>query len=421
MSNCVFSKGEILLPKVGTDFTKWSVVACDQYTSEPEYWENVSKFVGSSPSTLHLTLPEIYLNGNDTPARIKKINATMDSYLTSGFFSAPKKKHLYIERTQRNGKTRKGIIGVVDLEEYDYSKGSQSKIRATEGTVLERIPPRVKVREHAPLELPHIMLLIDDIKKTVIEPLAQKKDSFEKAYDFRLMENSGSIIGYWVDDEESERIDRAISELGSYKEFAEKYGESEKGVLLFAVGDGNHSFATAKECWERLKKTLPSSELNSHPARFALTEIVNLHDDALEFEAIHRVVFGVDFADLKNELSHHYELSDSAEQVFTLICGNSEERIGILNPSSNLTVGSVQNFIDSYLENYGGSVDYIHGEDVVRQLSTDGKNVGFLLPSIEKSTLFPTVIRDGALPRKAFSMGHAWDKRFYLESRKISK
>lgn len=420
MNSPVFAPADILLPDNGIDMTKWSVVACDQFTSEPEYWERISKFVGESPSTLRLTLPEIYLSRNDISARIDKINSTMNSYLESGVFAHPEKRYIYVERTQRDGKIRKGLIGAVDLEEYDYSKGSQSKIRATEGTVLERIPPRVKVRENAPLELPHIMLLIDDAEKTVIEPLSAAKGAFKKAYDFKLMEDSGNLCGYWVNDDFSEKIDKAVASLGSQSVFEQKYGINGAGVLQFAVGDGNHSLATAKECWNSIKKKLPASSALSHPARYALVELVNLHDEALEFEAIHRVVFGVNPEDFRKELSRYYNIGDSAGQSFKMIYNGKEEKIGILNPSSNLAVGSLQKFIDFYLQNHGGSVDYIHGEEVVRRLSEEDGNIGFILPSIEKSSLFPTVIRDGALPRKAFSMGHAWDKRFYLEARKIT-
>ena len=421
MSKRTFAPGDILLPKNGTDMTKWSVVACDQYTSEPEYWNEVSSLVGDSPSTLHITFPEIYLEYSDGDARIESINRNMAKYINDGLFSDAVSKYIYVERTQRNGKIRRGLMGVVDLEEYDYMPGSQSKIRATEGTVLERIPPRVKIRKNAKLEIPHIMLLIDDAKKSVIEPLDEAKKSFEVAYDFTLMQNSGSIRGYFVSPEEEARIDAELSLLADEKLFNEKYNVSGKGVLQYAVGDGNHSLATAKECWRLAKENLSPDEYENHPARYALCELVNLHDTSLEFEAIHRVVFDIDPEKMRAALAEYYELSDSAEQKFVMVTAKGSEEIGIANPKSNLTVGSLQKFIDDYLRENGGKVDYIHGEDVVNRLGSEPKNAGFILPVISKDSFFPTVICDGALPRKTFSMGDAWDKRFYLEARIIKK
>lgn len=419
MASRVFSPGEILLPSKGVQMPKWSVVACDQYTSEPEYWNRVAAFVGDAPSTLKLTLPEIYLEDASSKDMISDINRAMTEYLSSGVFEGPRQSYIYVERTQRDGKVRRGLMGVVDLEEYEYLPGSQSKIRATEGTVLERIPPRVKVRENAPLELPHIMLLIDDDKKTVIEPLTKACESFETAYDFELMENSGSIRGFFVPETEAEKVDAALLKLADINAFEEKYSVNGKGVLQFAVGDGNHSLATAKECWNRTKKNLSPELIDTHPARFALCELVNLHDEALEFEPIHRVVFDVNPEKLYTALSEYYELSEDAEQTFEMVTSNGTKKVGIKDPKSNLTVGSLQKFIDEYLKGNGGRVDYIHGDEVVKRLGAETNNVGFLLPGISKASLFPTVIRDGVLPRKAFSMGHAWDKRFYLESRKI--
>lgn len=416
----IFNSADILIPK-NTDLKKWSVVACDQYTSEPEYWNEVSSLVGDSPSTLHITFPEIYLEDGDGDARIESINANMAKYINDGLFSDAVSKYIYVERTQRNGKIRRGLMGVVDLEEYDYMPGSQSKIRATEGTVLERIPPRVKIRKNANLEIPHIMLLIDDAKKSVIEPLDVVKKDLEVAYDFTLMQNSGSIRGYFVSAEEEARIDAELALLADEKLFNEKYNVSGKGVLQYAVGDGNHSLATAKECWRLAKENLSPDEYESHPARYALCELVNLHDTSLEFEAIHRVVFDIDPEKMRAALAEYYELSDSAEQKFVMVTAKGSEEIGIANPKSNLTVGSLQKFIDDYLKENGGRVDYIHGEDVVNRLGAEPSNAGFILPVISKESFFPTVICDGALPRKTFSMGDAWDKRFYLEARIIKK
>lgn len=420
MNNNAFQPGNILLPD-RADLTKWSVVACDQYTSQPEYWKAVSDFVGDAPSTLHITLPEIYLEGEDVDARIAGINRTMQQYLDTGILREIAGKYIYVERTQRDGVVRHGLMGVVDLECYDYRKGSQTLIRATEGTVLERIPPRVRVREHAALELPHIMLLIDDAQRTVIEPLCEEKARFETAYDFDLMQDSGSLRGYIVDDAAEKRIDAALQTLADPAAFHQKYQVPEdKGVLLFAVGDGNHSLATAKECYERIKAALPPEKASAHPARYALVELTNVHDAALQFEPIHRVVFDVDPQAMMEELAKYYELSD-AGQAFTCVIGDTKRTVHIKNPPSNLAVGTLQKFIDDYLTHHGGRVDYIHGDDVVEELAHDPKNIGFLLPPMAKEELFPTVILDGALPRKTFSMGHAYDKRFYLEARKIQE
>lgn len=419
MSKNVFSPGKILLPD-NADLSKWSVVACDQYTSQPEYWNEVADFVGDAPSTLHITLPEIYLEGDDVEERIAAINENMKNYLDAKVLRELSGKYIYVERTQRDGVVRHGLMGVVDLECYDYRKGSQTLIRATEGTVLERIPPRVRVRENAALEIPHIMLLIDDADCSVIEPLDTEKVNFEIAYDFELMQDSGKLRGYIVDDAATARIDAALKALADDEAFHKKYNVgADKGVLLFAVGDGNHSLATAKECYERVKKEIGTAAEN-HPARYALVELTNVHDKALEFEPIHRVVFDVEPAKMMEALSEYYELADDG-QAFTCVIGSEKKTVFVKNPPSNLAVGTLQKFIDEYLEKNGGRVDYIHGDDVVEELAKEPGNIGFLLPPMAKEELFPTVILDGALPRKTFSMGHAYDKRFYLEARKIKE
>lgn len=424
MSNIGFYAGEVYLPDEKNDLSKWSVVACDQFTSQPEYWDEVSDYVGDAPSTLKITLPEIYLEQDGVDERIKKINDTMDAYLKNGVLKSVGSKYIYVERTQRDGVCRRGLMGVVDLEEYNYLPGSKSLIRATEGTVLERIPPRVRVREHAALELPHIMLLIDDPEKTVIEPLSDSADTMDVAYDFTLMQSSGSIKGYFVDDDKAAAIGNALEKLADADVCASKYGVSDKGVLLFAVGDGNHSLATAKECYERIKKTLSKEEAAVHPARYALVEVVNVHDAALQFEPIHRVIFDIDADKLLAKLREYYKISDipvDGAQSFEYCSANGAGTLWIENPKSNLAVGSLQMFLDEYLKANGGRIDYIHGDDVVNELGCQPGNIGFLLPPMAKEDLFKTVLIDGALPRKTFSMGHAWDKRFYLETRRITK
>lgn len=414
-----FSKSDILIPEK-SDMTKWSVVACDQYTSEPEYWEDVTKIVGETPSTLKVTLPEIYLEDNNVSERIEKVNNEMQNLISNNFFKTLTDSLVYVERTQADGRVRKGLIGKVDLEDYSFAKDSQTLIRATEGTVLERIPPRVKVRENALLELPHIMLLIDDDKKEIIEGLTSKVTNNETVYDFDLMENGGHIKGYRLTDETANWVLDKMGELANKETFENKYQVKDKGVLLFSVGDGNHSLATAKTCYENLKKVLPKEQWENHPARYALVEVVNLHSDALNFEPIHRVVFGVNPENMVTELKKYYETSETGEgQKIEYVYKNTKGQLVIKNPKSNLAVGSLQMFIDEYLKNNGGKVDYVHGEAVTEKLGTQDGNIGFLLPNMHKSELFKTVIVDGALPRKTFSMGHSYDKRYYLEAREI--
>lgn len=416
-----FKAADILLPKSGTDLTKWSVVACDQYTSQPEYWNETEKIVGGAPSTLDLILPEVYLENSDVAQRIEKIHESMKKYIADGLFDEYKNSMIYVERMTADG-MRAGLVGMIDLEEYDYRKGSTSSVRATEATVVERIPPRIKVRNGAPLELPHIMILIDDGAETVIEPLTAKKSQMKKLYDFDLMQKGGHISGYLLSPEDIAAADKALTALGDKAAFNKKYGLDNAEVLLYAMGDGNHSLATAKEYYEQLKRENPDKDLSNHPARYALAEIVNLHSPALRFEAIHRIVEGVDTEKLLSALKSELGASDSeGVQQFTAVVGGNDITINVTNPTSNLTVGSLQQFLDKYIKENGGKVDYIHGEDVVRKLAAAPDSIGFLLPDMGKDELFPTVIKDGALPRKTFSMGHAEDKRFYMECRLITE
>lgn len=422
MNSTAFHNANILVPKNSVDMSKWSVIACDQYTSEPEYWKQVYSNVDSSPSTLNLILPELYLEDDDVASRIENIHDSMNKYLSDDIFDEYNNAMIYVERMQSNGILRQGIVGSIDLEKYDFSKSSTSEVRATEATVIERIPPRIKVRQGAPLELPHIMILIDDPDNTVIEPLAAKSASMNKLYDTELMQNGGSIKGWLVDESAQEAVDTALSALADPKTFNSKYGLSNSPVLLYAMGDGNHSLATAKEFYEQLKKANPGKDLSNHPARYALAEIVNLHSPALKFEAIHRLVYDVDCEELLHELSHTLELSDAKSSQYVITCcGGTEVKEYIHKQTSNLSVGSLQNFLDKYLKEHGGKIDYIHGADTVKALAEKHNGIGFILPDMDKSQLFPTVIKDGALPRKTFSMGHAEDKRFYIEARKITE
>lgn len=412
-------RANILLPK-DVDMTKWSVVACDQYTSEPEYWKEVEKEVGSSPSTLNLILPELYLEDTDVGDRIKKINKTMEEYLDESMFNEYKDTMIYLERTQKDGKVREGLMAMVDLEDYSYEKGSQTLIRATEKTVIERIPPRLKVRENASLELPHIMILIDDEKKNIIESLKDKVTSEDVVYDFDLMENGGHIKGYKLSDEVINGIESGLESLMDKDYFEKKYSVKNKGVLLFAMGDGNHSLATAKANYENLKKTMSEEEYLNNPARYALVEVVNLHSPALEFEPIHRVIFNTDVNNLVEELHKYYDINEDGDgEYFELVTKDFDKRLYISNPKSNIAVGSIQMFLDDYLKDHEGKLDYIHGDETTRSMGSEEGNVGILFEAMPKEELFRTVILDGALPRKTFSMGHSYDKRYYLEARKI--
>ena len=417
-----FGPADILLPRE-TDMTRWSVVACDQYTSEPAYWQRVEEFVGRAPSTLRLILPESCLEGPDVEGDIQQINLTMTRYLRDGVFREYPHAMIYVERTLHSGEVRRGLVGMVDLEQYDYEPGSGSLIRATEGTVLSRIPPRVAVRKNAPIELPHVMLLADDPERTVIEPLTGIRNRLERVYDFDLMEKGGRVTGWLLDREEQDRVAAALAALADPARFRARY-RADGPVMLFAVGDGNHSLATAKECYERQKKLLPPDRWAELPARYALVELVNLHDDSLKFEAIHRVVFGADPGELLDELLKFYSGAHSGEgegHVLRFVCGRSEGAVTVPHPAAQLPVATLQNFLDGYVVRKGSPchVDYIHGADVVRALTQRPETIGFLLPAMGKEELFPTVIHDGVLPRKTFSMGEAHDKRFYLEARKI--
>jgi hypothetical protein len=426
---------QVYLPQPGTDLKKWAVIACDQFTSEPEYWNQVEKMVGDAPSTLNLTFPEVYLEKSGEAKRIKNIQSTMRKYLDAGTLQ-PREGLIYVERTVA-GKTRKGIVLALDLERYDYTKGSTSLIRATEGTIVERLPPRMKIREGAALELPHILVLIDDPKRTVIEPLQALKSKLEKLYDFDLMLDSGHLTGYAVNLDSETKVVEALRGLAKPEIFAAKYGIDLKNpVLLFAMGDGNHSLATAKAIWEKIKPQVGMD----HPARYALVEIENVHDEGLEFEPIHRVLFGLKkslFAKIDSIFGKNFEYTpvSSADEMVKIVDQTHSEKhtvglviggkgfgvLEIAHPPANLPVGTIQPVIDSYMKDGGAEkIDYVHGKDVVVKLGTQPNNAALYLPGMSKSDLFKTVILDGALPRKTFSMGEAREKRFYMEARKIS-
>ncbi len=417
MKNC-FYPADILMPDFNkVDGEKWAVIACDQHTSEPEYWEKAKEMSLNSPTTLELILPEVYLA--ETEERVPEINETMKKYV-SDVLVEHSNALIYVERTQSDGAVRRGLVGKIDLEAYDYRKGATSLVRATEGTVLERIPPRVAVRRDAAIELPHVMVLIDDPQKTVIEPEIKACENYEKAYDFDLMLGGGHIKGYFVNDAGKKRIDEALSALSTPEEMKEKYG-GDYAPLPFAVGDGNHSLASAKAAYEEVKARLGDAAL-THPARYALVEIVNLHDEALKFEPIYRVMFGVSPVAVLAALGEYANNLDGAEkpQSVEYIHAGGKGSLVFKHPSAQLTVGTLQNFIDEYISAHpDASVDYIHGVEATENLAKTPNAIGFIFGGMEKNQLFKTVICDGALPRKTFSMGHAADKRYYLECRKI--
>ncbi len=433
---------DILLPKAGTDLSKWAVIACDQFTSEPEYWQKVSDFVNDAPSTLKLIYPEVYLGEKDPDSRIASIRYHMNLYLQEGLLEQ-KQGFIYVER-QTGQKIRKGLMVCLDLDQYDFRKGSSSLIRATEGTIIDRLPPRIKIREGAPLEIPHIMVLIDDQENTVIGPLTQNKDGLERIYDIELMMDSGHLAGYRVNDSTiKDEIIQNLQVLATPGTFEKKYDLSpQTPVLLFAMGDGNHSLATAKSIWEKTKENAPNKQaIIDSPLRYALVELVNLQDEALSFEPIHRALFELASGrDVMEEMNSFYPGRSkflpvaSADEMMETVDDQrgSPHKIGVImptgfsvmevsDPDSNLPVGTLQNFLDVFMEEGGAKeVDYIHGTDTIIQLGKKEDNMGFYLPAMNKQDLFKTVILDGATPRKTFSMGEAWEKRFYMEARKLT-
>ncbi len=430
-----FQIPEILLPHKDIDPQKWSVIACDQFTSEPGYWKEVAELVGDSPSTYHMILPEILLGTQEEESRLQSTQSAMRDYVKQGVFQSI--HNLILVERKSSGKTRHGLMIALDLEHYDFNKGSQTLIRATEGTIIERLPPRIKIREKALLEMPHILVLIDDPDRTVIEPLVAEKDHFKRLYDFDLMLGSGHLSGYEIENPLTEQqVISALSRLADEGRFRERYAASkDNGLLLFAIGDGNHSLATAKSIWEKVKPHVPQD----HPARFALVELENVHDEGLEFEPIHRILFNVKFSlidSLKDyfqdqvSIQKHSSMAEVARAIhqqerdrhaFGYIDAELYAVITVDRPTHNLPVGTLQSFLDTYLQQgKAEKIDYVHGTKVVEEIGKLDGNASFFLPPMSKNDLFKTVVLDGALPRKTFSMGEAKDKRFYMECRLIA-
>lgn len=409
----IFGSTDILFPKTN-DMRRWAVIACDQFTSDAAYWQRVRDYVGSAHSTLHMILPEADLGTGNEAEAVRKINATMEQYLDNDVFEVYANSYVYVERTLQNGTVRPGLIGAVDLEQYNYNLGSESAVRATERTVLERIPPRQRVRKDAGIEFPHVLMLADDDKKQLIEPIAAVKDALVKLYDFDLMEDGGHIAGWLVEGEVAKAFDER---LAAYIEAVPaKYSDLSGAPVVLAVGDGNHSLATAKSCYETLKKENPNVDLSSHPARFALVELENIHDDSQVFEPIHRILVDVDGEKLLKDLQ-----AICAEGGFEVeyVMGENRGKLYLDRARGELAVAVLQEFLDAWMQENKCEIDYIHGDEEVAELAKKPNCVGFLLPSMEKHQLFRGVISGGVLPRKTFSMGHAREKRYYLEGRRI--
>ena len=398
---------DILVPAVAEP-EKFAVVSCDQFTSQRDYWEKLDEFVGDAPSALRLIFPEVYLEDGDYEDRIKNINAAMYDYLDKGVFNTLKDSYILVRRQTAYGYTRLGIVAPVDLEDYSYEYPTEAAIRSTEGVVANRIPPRLKIRKDAPVELPHVMLLLDDRDKTVIEPFYKKRDTLEKLYDFELNMHGGHLTGWRIDAAEFDAV-------------LDKYVESIKGLygkestLVFAVGDGNHSLATARAYWKDVKKTLTPEQRENHPARYALAEIENLHCDGIVFEPIHRFVFGVDDSDFVL----HMSTALKGKGRLNMFTTNMNYSVAV-SDNSVQAIADIQAAIDAYISSHpDASVDYIHGLDNLHAVADTSDGVAVEMPCIAKEELFGYVVEHGNLCRKAFSMGEAEEKRYYFEAKRI--
>ena len=411
MKSC-FQSTQILLPRKDIAMSTWSVVACDQYTSEVEYWQEVENIVQDQPSTLHIIYPEVYLGKDD--GRINRIQNEMQSYVDHNILEERISDGFVLVERTINQQKRLGFVGVIDLEAYDYTPGTSAPIRATEGTIESRIPPRLRIRENALLECPHVMVLIDDPKNQLIEPIYKSKDHLECLYDFELMKNGGHVKGYAVTGEFAQAVNAKLALM-----------ERDSNGFFLAVGDGNHSLATAKACWQNIKKTLSKEEQMNHPARFAMVELVNLHSPALVFEPIDRLLFHIDMVDLltsfKKQLDEDHISYTDGDDIIFMNC-DKDIHIQLQNEDGRLPVDILQSFLDQYLQNHPEcQIDYVHGQDTVEKLGKQENNCGILLSAIDKTTLFPAIAAGGVLPRKTFSMGEAYEKRYYIECRQIMK
>lgn len=396
MSN-IFKPCDILLPKVG-DMSSWSVIACDQFTSQPEYWLSVRETVGDKPSTLNMILPEAELGTRDTETESEKIYSVMQKYLAEGIFKEYKNAFIYIERSLPNGSVRRGLVGAVDLEAYDWHNDAETPIRATEDTVADRLPPRIRIRERACLEMPHIIVFADDPTDSVMRSVK----ATETLYDFELMKNGGHIVGKLVTD--TEAVSKAISDLCC------------KGMPM-AIGDGNHSVAAAKKYWDSIKTLISPSERERHPARYALAELENIHDQAIEFRPIHRLIAKTDTALFFDEAKKRF--SDTCGTEVLAISSEGKHKLYFENMTAGEIIAECESFCKEYVRMHGGEIDYIHGDEECIEMASKDGCASLLMPEIEKSGLFESVQSSGAFPRKSFSIGEANEKRYYLECRKI--
>lgn len=426
MPRC-FVPADILLPQQGTPLDPWACIAVDQFTSQPRYWQKAEERAEGKPSTLHLVLPEAYLGTAQEEQRLAGIRAAMRQYQAE-ILTRHVHGYVYVERVQMDGTIRQGLVGAVDLESYSYEKGAKPAIRPSEGTVVSRIPPRLKVRRGASLETPHIMMLADDAAETLIEPIGDVKRSLPLLYQGDLMLGGGRLRGWAVEDPALlAQINTALTALGDPDAFAARWGLGVAApTMTLAVGDGNHSLATAKAYWEELKPTLTPAQQKNHPARWCLAEVCNVHSPAIEIEPIHRVVFGADAGTLRTALAAWLPAqgaalapADTAAQHFTLVGNGGSETLGVANPPHPLTVGTIEQFLTDFTAAHPGvTVDYIHGAETAKGMA--GENAAaLLLPDFDKDDLFRGVVLGGVLPRKTFSMGHAEEKRYYNECRSL--
>lgn len=414
----IFRSCNILLPNV-QDMEKWAVVACDQFSSQEEYWQALDEQIGSAPSALRLMLPEAYLEKRDQFKEAETINATMQSYLENGVFKTVEDSYIYVERTLPDGTLRRGIVGALDLDEYDYSKGSASPVRATEGTIEERLPPRVRIREGAALEMPHIMVFVDDKENALMNALTIDRNKLEKAYDFNLSGGGGSIKGYAVKGENKAVVEAGLERLANGEALTERYGGL--APVIYAMGDGNHSLATAKKCWMQLRQTLSESQRQTHPARYSLVEIVNIHDEAITFEPIHKVVFETNPHSFIDDAIAYWagQSREGAEHSLRLVTGDREETVSVTGQMIGELIAKAEAFCQNYMAANGGKIDYIHNDETALEMGRRPGSAAILLPTLGKDELFPSIIKSGPFPKKSFSIGHAEDKRYYLECRKI--
>ncbi len=401
MHNC-FHGGDILLPQK-ISMKKWACVACDQYSSQPEYWNTVEDFVGSEPSTLHLIVPEAFLKLGEEADRISQIHAEMQKYLNQNLFRTFRRSFIYIERTMENGTVRQGLIGQIDLEDYDFDPQSGALIRATEETVRERIPTRMQLLEGAPLEFSHVLLLCDDQKNVIMS--AAHAAIGEKVYDFDLMQGGGHITGHLISGLGVSVVNAAVSEYIAMQT---------RDNMAFVVGDGNHSLASAKAVWEQYKTNLTPTQRLEHPSRYALVELENIHDPSITFSPIHRVLRN---ANVERFMECIQNIAVADGYPIVVVTAEQEQTFYLDSEKSPLALNILQPVLDAFQKETQCSMDYIHGEDVVRQLSSERDCVGLILPGMDKCALFPGVLHGGVLPRKTFSMGSAREKRYYLEGK----